>query len=298
MRLAGRLAVQTAALAASLLAGLSPSLGCLLDLPSVCGDGVIDLDGGEECDPAAKDAPPCDPVSCTRVATAKCGNGKIDDTQEQCDLTDFGNKDCPSGKGFLSCTADCLLDDSTCDQCGNGQLDAEVGEECDPKASNMSLLQPKECSELTTYPTKPYTSGQTTQCLPDKCLWYRGPCGFCGDDKADDPQILDINFPDRLSPRESCDGKDIQIEDLTIYCEDRGCPNSVCAVKCLDTCDGFVDDDDARCCQPAGSDCPAEGQDPCCYAYDNDLPDLYAEEACVIRVQSGGLQKRVCRSSK
>ena len=297
MHLAGKLAAYRVALAAGLLAaGLS--LGCLLDLPSVCGDGVVDLESGEQCDPAASNDPLCDPVSCTLVVAPSCGNGKIDAQGEQCDLSDFGNKTCPSGNGYLSCTDDCKLDESTCDQCGDGQVDSEVGEECDPKADYMGFKQPQACAELTTYPNKPYTSGQTTQCLPDKCVWYRGPCGFCGDNKADDPQILDINFPDRLSPRESCDGKDVQLEDLTSYCQDRGCPNSICAVKCLDTCDGFVEEAEARCCQPAGSDCPSPGQDPCCSAYDNGLDNLYAPEACVTKSFPGMFEKRVCASSK
>ena len=49
---------------------------------------------------------------------------KIDAQGEQCDLNDFGNKTCPSGNGYLSCTDDCKLDESTCDQCGDGQVDS------------------------------------------------------------------------------------------------------------------------------------------------------------------------------
>lgn len=293
MRPAGMLAALGATLTTGVLAAL---VGCLLDLPSVCGDGIVDAGSGEQCDPAANADPPCNPVTCTLIVLPSCGNGKLE-KGEQCDISDFGPKDCPSGNGFLSCTEDCKLDDSTCDQCGDGEVDADVGEECDPKADNMGFKQPQDCSKLTTYPTKPYTSGQTTQCLPGLCLWYRGPCSFCGDDKADDPQLLDINYPDRLSTREKCDGKDIQIEDLTAYCENRGCASSVCAVECLETCDGFVTEDQARCCQPGGSDCPADGQDPCCYAYDNGLDDLYADQACSIRVD-GMAVKRVCKSSK
>jgi len=295
MRLAGRLALShSAALAAGLLAAaLLPSAGCLLSLPSVCGDGQVDIEGGEECDPAAASEPLCDPESCTKIILEKCGNATID-PGEQCDLTAFGNKDCPSGKGFLSCPPDCKLDESTCDQCGNGRIDPEAGEECDPKAG--SFMQPKDCSELTTYPMKPYTSGRMTTCT-EKCRWYRGPCGFCGDEEADDPQLLDINYPDQLSKRETCDGEDVQLEDLTNYCtEVRGCPNSMCAVECLNTCDGFVAEDDARCCLPAGSDCPVPGKDPCCYAYDHELDDLYATDACADRFESGGLKKRVCKS--
>jgi len=296
MRLAGKLAALGATLTAGLLASLA---GCLLDLPSVCGDGIIDRDGGEECDPAVDNDPPCDPSSCTRIAVPTCGNGKIDAVGEACDLTDFGTKDCPSGKGFLLCTADCKLDESKCDQCGNGRVDAEVGEECDPKVNNTDFKQPTECSDLATYADKPYTSGQTTSCVRDTCLWYRGPCGFCGDEKTDDERIIDINYPQILSERESCDGRDVRIEDLTSYCTNvRGCVDSVCAVKCLDTCDGFVEENEARCCQPAGSACPGPNQDPCCYAYDNNFADLHSPEACTVYVQPNGPQKLVCKTTR
>jgi hypothetical protein len=215
MRLAGKLAALSATLAAGLLASLA---GCLLDLPSVCGDGIVDLDSGEECDPAANNGPFCDPVKCTLVAVPTCGNGKIDAIGEECDLAEFGTKDCPSGKGYLLCTDDCKLDESKCDQCGNGIVDAEVGEECDPKANNTDFKQPTECSELATYADKPYTSGQTITCVRDTCLWYRGACGFCGDNKTDHERIVDINYPQIMSERESCDGKDVDIEEFAAYC--------------------------------------------------------------------------------
>ena len=146
MRLAGRLALShSAALAAGLLAAaLLPSAGCLLSLPSVCGDGQVDIEGGEECDPAAASEPLCDPESCTKIILEKCGNATID-PGEQCDLTAFGNKDCPSGKGFLSCTPDCKLDESTCDQCGNGRIDPEAGEVQYKAARLLDLqLRPQE----------------------------------------------------------------------------------------------------------------------------------------------------------
>lgn len=293
MRLAGKLAALSATLAAGLLASLA---GCLLELPSVCGDGIVDLDSGEECDPAANNGPFCDPVKCTLVAVPTCGNGKIDAIGEECDLAEFGTKDCPSGKGYLLCTDDCKLDESKCDQCGNGIVDAQVGEECDPKVNNTDFKQPTECSDLTTYADKPYTSGQTISCVRDTCLWYRGACGFCGDNKTDHERIVDINYPQIMSERESCDGKDVDIEEFAAYCRNvRGCPNAVCAVKCLDTCDGFVEENEARCCQPAGSDCPAPGQDPCCFAYDNNFDDLYAAAVCTNQFTSDGIRS-ICRS--
>ncbi len=269
--------------------------GCLLELPSVCGDGQVDLAAEEECDPADEDGPPCDPATCKRMAVATCGDGKLD-PGEQCDTTDFGNKDCPSGKGFLSCTAGCELDESTCDRCGDGHVDVDAGEECDPKAG--TLLQPKDCSELQTYPLKPYTSGRMTTCT-DRCLWYRGPCGYCGDNQVDDPQIVDINYPTQLSSLEVCDGEDVRLDELQNFCSEI-CPNQ--ERGCTPTCDKCTDfvapaaDEDLHCCLPRNSPCPAASDPaPCCYAHTADLADPFSSEACQDRFLDGGLKTRVCK---
>lgn len=285
---------RTATLLATLMAALGGVMtGCLLQLPAVCGDGLLDVEE-EECDPAVPGASPlCDPT-CKMQMPVRCGDGHLD-PDEQCDSNDFGNKDCPSGEGFLSCTTDCKLDESTCDPCGNGRIDIEAGEECDPRAG--TLLQPKNCSELSTYPLKPYTSGQMTYCIPDKCLWYRGPCGYCGDNEADLPQLVDLNFPSQLSEREVCDGPDAQITDLRDYCRPL-CPGHepLCKFDCADGCKEFAEPPaDLQCCAPSGATCPGEGDPlPCCAAYDAGLADLYSQEACADRWSTGGLVS-VCK---
>ena len=281
------------ALLATLLAAFGAAIaGCLLELPAVCGDG--NLDPEEQCDPALVGPALCDPETCQSITPAHCGDGKLD-PGEWCDSTEFGNRGCPSGKGFLSCTADCRLDESTCDPCGNGRVDAEAGEECDWKTG--ALLQPKSCSELSTYPLKPYTSGRMTVCT-DRCLWYRGPCGYCGDNQADPPQIVDLNFPSQLSEREVCDGPDAQIADLRDYCRAL-CPGDepLCKFGCADTCTEFAAPaEDPQCCAQAGSPCPGPGDPlPCCSAYEAELPDLFDKDACVERFQEGGLKSSVCK---
>jgi hypothetical protein len=288
---------RTATLLAALVVTLCGAVaGCLLELPAVCGDGHLDLEAGEECDPAivGEGLPPCD-ASCKQMTPASCGDGKLD-LGEQCDGNDFGNKDCPSGKGFLSCTADCMLDESTCDHCGNGRIDLDVGEECDPKAPTF-LLQPKNCSELTG-PYKPYTSGQVYQCIPDECVWYRGKCGYCGDSEVDPPRIVDLNFPEQLSVHEVCDGPAFQPNALVDYCRAR-CPGEepLCAFDCADSCEQFAaPPDDPKCCAQAGSPCPNKGDPlPCCAAYKAGLADLYSQEACTDKIIGGGLISRVCK---
>jgi hypothetical protein len=110
-----------ACLASALGVGVASVAGCLVELPAACGDGRVDP--GEDCDPAAagpNNGERCDPLTCRPVSELGCGNGKLE-LGEQCDTSDFGNKSCPSGKGFLSCTSDCELDESTCDPCGDGR---------------------------------------------------------------------------------------------------------------------------------------------------------------------------------
>lgn len=284
---------RTLATLAALVGGLL--FGCVLELPAVCGDGRVDAPD-EDCDPAVDGTDLARCIDCKQSAPATCGDGKLD-LGERCDTNDFGNKDCPSGKGFLSCTADCRLDESTCDPCGNGRIDLDVGEECDPKAPG-SLLQPKNCSELTTYPLKPYTSGRMTQCIADKCLWYRGPCGYCGDEEVDPPLLVDLNYPDQLAIREVCDGQDAQPTDLRDYCRSR-CPGDdpSCSFECTDGCKQFsTPEEGLQCCAQSGSPCPHPGDPlPCCAAYDAGLDDLFAAEACGDRFQRGGLKTSVCK---
>jgi hypothetical protein len=271
-------------------AGLGGVLvGCILDLQPLasCGDGIVDEDAREECDPGDAQSGPCDPATCLRLIPT-CGNGKLD-TGEACDLSDFGNKDCPSGKGYLSCTADCQLDQSTCDTCGDGKVDPN--EECDPKfvQPGGDFNKPITCAGLTTYPLKPYTTGVVSACT-DKCMWYRGPCGYCGDNEADPPTRVDLNYPEDRTEDEYCDGEDAPHDRLRAYCDDN-CPISglECKPTCLNDCSNFdlspVTAEKLECCLATNEDCPAAGDPaPCCAAYAMDLPDKFdAATACTDR---------------
>lgn len=298
MRWVGTLA---ACLASALGVGVAGVAGCLVELPAACGDGRVDP--GEDCDPAAagpNNGESCDPLTCRPIAELGCGNGKLE-LGEQCDTSDFGNKSCPSGKGFLSCTSDCELDESTCDPCGDGQVDVEFGEECEPKAG--MLTQPVLCSELASFPIKPYTSGQVMQCT-DQCLWYRGPCGYCGDDEADDPQLVDVHYPDAKSKWELCDGEDVRTTDLLAYCDEH-CPfpDLLCTPRCSDSCQEFeaLPDTELRCCLPTRADCPTQDSPvPCCAGFAPGISDPYDPlTACELRFttddQGQPVQKNVCR---
>jgi hypothetical protein len=103
-------------------------------------------------------------------------------------------------------------------------------------------------------------------------VWYRGPCGYCGDNEVDPPHIVDLNFPEQLSAREVCDGPAVQISALKDYCRAR-CPGEepLCAFDCADSCEQFAaPPPDPKCCAQTNTRCPNEddGDLPCCAAYD------------------------------
>lgn len=274
--------------------------GCILDLGPIpsCGDGYVDVAADEECDPNDDDPTPCD-ENCRTIAIT-CGNGKVD-PGEACDTVDFGGKLCKSNVGFLVCRSDCTIDDSNCDRCGDGKVDP--GEECDPEyvpPQDGGFANPVECASLK-YPLKPYTTGTVDLCT-NKCTWYRGKCGYCGDDKADPPTELGLDTNLTLvSAEEFCDGRDASPERLGKFC-DSNCPQTGlrCQAQCLSDCSAFdltqTSPESLQCCRETGDDCPFVGDStPCCYAYTHDLENKFDESAaCTNQFEMGEL-RRVCR---
>lgn len=143
-------------LAVALGISIGLGAGCMLELEHrlSCGDGVVDVLAGEQCDPMASDSPhvtycidkglgsgeaTCNDV-CQIEANADicavCGDGKAAG-DEDCDGNDLRGAVCPSGRGQLGCkSADqpegirCTYDVTGCDACGDGAFSNEV-EECD-----------------------------------------------------------------------------------------------------------------------------------------------------------------------
>lgn len=97
-----------------------------------CGDRVVDVVLGEKCDDGNNAiADGCTP-DCRSNET--CGNGYVD-FNEQCD---DGNRN--NGDG---CRNDCTIP-----HCGNGIIDADLGEQCDAGAAN-SLAPDAPCRPIT-----------------------------------------------------------------------------------------------------------------------------------------------------
>lgn len=293
-----RLARVWACVALGLVVG--GSIGCLVQLGNAmaCGDGYVDRDAGEECDPLAPASyedecegterplgtASCDPDTCEIRNTVEdcriCGDDEVD-PGEQCDGSVPAGETCVDGTAALECGQDCVLDYGKCPQCGNGKRDPPQ-EECDPFEGG-GLAISVECSELPSNRPKPFTYGTASHCLRD-CTYDRSGCSFCGDDEIDGP----YNLGDVITLPEKCDGEEADPDALTTYCRKR-CTGTVvgslvfdCNYLCANNCLSFIDvpDDELECCVPPGETCPPPGSEfSCCWLLNN--PGAPPEDACV-----------------
>lgn len=273
----------------------SSATSCELELEIVCGDGYVDVEAGEECDPGAPSSfamgcvgtsradglATCDPILCTIVNTleqcASCGDGNVDEeVGEECDGDNLAGAYCLGNSGVMRCGADCRLDLSGCKRCGNGVLEPELGEECDPNEEG-GITSQKSCEGLPATGDDILVGGTYNGC-DDQCRFVRTNCTFCGDNNIDGPRPID-GYGNR-SVREICDGtafSDTAISELRT--------KSICyvdndnlrpIVTCTDECNGVEDAHlDELCCVKSNSPCPeAGGTLKCCFEYDH--PDAIA----------------------
>ncbi len=216
---------------------------CVLDLEHeiACGDGWVDEEAGEECDPAVRES-----------YAGKC-------------LTVDGTHDAvchPTACVLLLSEADCAL-------CGNGRMDE--GEECDPNIQHApdEVGTAVGCSFLDA-PFEDYTSGETSKCLSD-CTWSRRACGFCGNDKLDraEPVWMSPVEEGYATVMESCDGdrfnSNILEEESSVGCL---LQDAVSNLACSSNCQDLVPRAGPLCCLPSGSPCPtAGGSLQCCHEF-------------------------------
>ncbi|MEM7151870.1 MAG: hypothetical protein AAF799_03465 [Myxococcota bacterium] len=312
LRVAPWLLVLAAAMVAS-------NVSCFLQLDDdiACGDGYVDVN--EDCDPANSDSlnepcrnlgrpeghAACDPTTCRFVSTpvtladcAVCGDGFIDpQADEECEGNDIGGAVCPSGVGFMQCS-DCVLDDSRCAACGNG--DRDEGEECDPNdIDDLSVV--RNCVDLPPLGNtgRTYAGGSYSRCLED-CRYNREACNFCGNGVLDGAVSLDDRNNESLP--EWCDGG--VFNDARVL---EALPKSVCydnpedglrpIVGCSPGCRGFEERTDIEqlCCRKKGEDCPLPGSGiACCFEVDNpDSPGPYCQDVYVS--PDDPMPRSVCR---
>ncbi len=226
----------------------------------LCGNGV--LDDGELCDgelirdgmhytcksifgPGSEGELKCDSTclhfdksSCTAPLT--CGNGSVQ-INEKCDTKyDYGEKlNCSASysvgtEGVRACNEMCRWEDSGCvvpDHCGNGILDADLGEECDPSAPQSYY---KTCEDA----FGPGSKGKVV--CTRLCKYSYAFCtntSICGNGQVDNGTNGTHNY------NEVCDPGDLKGKS----CASLG-PGYKGTLKCLVNCSGF---DFSECEAPA-----------------------------------------------
>lgn len=294
--------------AASVALAVGSSCTLELDTAISCGDGYVDEDAGEECDPGDPDSFEdvcgdsesdsdrlrCDPVTCQKLDDdfycGRCGDDQLQrmtaQGEEECDGPDLGAAVCPSGVGEPKCLLDCTLDYSPCWACGNGVLDPN--EECDLPQGGL-IGPPRSCTELVPLTGKPYTSGFYNYCGED-CLFRRTGCGYCGNGVMEGPVAVDL--VGGVSRDEFCDEGDV--DDTKV---NEAFPNSACeegqrpVVACNDDCSDVELITPVRCCRVRGEPCP-DNEDPvrCCFEIDNPTEP----EACQPSLSPSGAWQQVC----
>lgn len=230
--------------------GLVIGQACLVELDHeiACGDGYIDREAGEQCDPGEP----------AQSHLGACGD-------------ETGNPN-----GVATCDPEsCTIDRSTCHlPCGNGKLEPELGEECEPAPTGGIAIE-RSCADLVSpyRENYPYTSGSAIDCLSD-CKLDRRPCGYCGNGKTDGPTDIGVSELqlDALSRPEICDGEDKPLSalaDAYPQCLDPEDPYKTANVDCAPDCSGFVERSDVHpCCLRTGAACPDDGEAlRCCHEF-------------------------------
>lgn len=270
---------------------LGHGAACLLtsDHGKACGDGYVDREVGEDCDPALASSfeGMCDDPEkpgaralCNddcEVECRFCGDGVLEGKEgeegEECDPSSF-DEEC-DGVGFLACV-DCKVDRSNCDTCRNGKVDP--GEDCDfdPNLDDITDPEQIQCIGLPVpnNPDKTYTAGRRG--CTNECEWDLSTCSLCGDGTIDGA-IVDPVTSIEIRPAEVCDGPpppDVAEEVCAPYCPSLY-EGVVCDVVCADGClqVEVVDPDNPRCCLLDGAPKPPGAPPCCCELPDPDAPD-------------------------
>lgn len=297
-------------LGAMVLVGIAGGTSCLLELDSsiACGDGYVDREAGEDCDPGDPSSfelgclgtarpeglAACNPETCTIINTieqcAVCGDGRVDG-DEECDGQNLDGDVCPGGVGVLQCDDECRYDYGGCVACGNGEVDTELGEECDPNKPG-DFANVRSCEELPSLNGRDYAGGVFRECRED-CLFSRISCSYCGNLQVDGE--LPVDLFGNTAPAEVCDGwffDEAYVQDKLsksiCYQEEDLRPVVVCEEGCTDIQPAEIEQ---LCCVKSGRACPLPGSSrKCCY----ELEGPPGDTPCVDR-DIGGLIEYVCK---
>lgn len=110
-----------------------------------CGDGVLDLDRGEECD----DHNLFDGDDCVRCKNARCGDGVVRVGLEECDDGNQETEDCRYGAGPCTvCDATCHYAPGAIRDCGDGIVQLQF-EKCDDGNREVCGICSQDCQAVT-----------------------------------------------------------------------------------------------------------------------------------------------------
>jgi cysteine-rich repeat protein len=224
--------------------------GCV---PAACGDGVVDVARDETCDPPGGTCG----VDCQVMF---CGNGTLDGTE----VCDDGNN-----LGGDGCSPDCRSDES----CGNGRVDAVVGEMCDCGADEAS--RPDGCAAPNGDPAGPCT---------EACL-----SRYCGNGVTDPGEVCDDGnlgsgdgcSPDCLSDESCGNGRVDAVVGETCDCgADEASRPAHCAARNGDPASPCTDDCRSRYCGNGELDPGEVCDDGNLGSGDGCSPDCLSDESC------------------
>ncbi|MGB5522898.1 MAG: DUF4215 domain-containing protein [Polyangiales bacterium] len=214
--------------------------GCVVEF---CGDGVINNDGAETCDPPGTEA--CTDTCTAR--TAKCGDGFLTPPEE----CEDGNV--VDGDG---CTSGCVVE-----FCGDGVVNNDGSETCEPPSTAL-------CTDLCVVRTP--LCGDGFQTLPEECedgnLVSGDGCTsgcvveFCGDCVVNNDGAETCEPPSTATCSDTCAARQAVcgdgIQTPPEQCEDGNLVNGDgCTSGCLvEFCgDGVVNNSGAEACEPPGT---------------------------------------------
>lgn len=159
-----------------------------------CGDGIEQVPNGRDTFAEECDEGPAMPTSrCVGCVRTRCGDNIVQTPDwfgvlEECDGAAMPFSLCTqlAAEGWLGgnlgCIAagqvnECLYDRSLCHKCGNGVLDAALGEQCDP--GPPLALGGQDCGSI----GQGFTSG-SLGCTAT-CTWDTSACRHCGNGVID-----------------------------------------------------------------------------------------------------------------
>jgi uncharacterized repeat protein (TIGR03806 family) len=224
----------------NLIDGDGCTSGCVLEY---CGDGVVNNDGAEACEPP-------DTALCTDTCTARatvCGDG-YQTPPEQCEDGNLVEGD--------GCTSSCTLE-----FCGDGVVNNGGTETCEPPGTSICtdscVARTAQCGDG--FLTAPEECEDGNLANGDGC---RSNCVLevCGDGIVNNNGVETCEPPDTALCADTCTARTAQCGDgfLTApeECEDGNLANSDgCTSSCrLEICgDGIINNNGVESCEPPGT---------------------------------------------